>query len=154
MNAFAILLVLLMVAVSTAFQSFTRPRTVRGASLDMSTIVVFGGTGKTGAECVYQALEQGYKVVVLARSPEKMLYPEGSGGAANAGKVLANDNLKVEGRCDAAERRRCRLRRGGGRDHRHCGGPRRKDKGCRSHHANRWYYLRDQRYEEQRGQKN
>lgn len=95
MNAFAILLVLSMVAVSTAFQSFTRPRTVRSASLDMSTIVVFGGTGKTGAECVYQALEQGNKVVVLARSPEKMLYPEGSGGAANAGKVLANDNLKV-----------------------------------------------------------
>merc|ERR1711871_769411 len=63
--------------------------------LDMSTIVVFGGTGKTGAECVYQALEQGNKVVVLARSPDRMLYPEGSGGAANAGKLFTNDNLQV-----------------------------------------------------------
>jgi nucleoside-diphosphate-sugar epimerase len=61
----------------------------------MSTIVVFGGTGKTGAECVYQALEGGNKVVVLARSPEKMIYPEGSGGAANQGRLIKNGNLKV-----------------------------------------------------------
>jgi len=36
------------------------------------TIAVFGGTGETGKEVVYQALKQGEKVVVLARTPEKM----------------------------------------------------------------------------------
>ena len=42
----------------------------------MSTIAVFGGTGETGKEVVYQALKQGQKVVVLARSPEKMKWVE------------------------------------------------------------------------------
>lgn len=96
MNSLVLLIVLSVAVVSTAFQtSFGLRRSLRSSTLDMSTIVVFGGTGKTGAECVYQALEQGNKVVVLARSPEKMLYPEGSGGTANAGKVLTNDNLQV-----------------------------------------------------------
>ena len=30
-------------------------------------IVVFGGSGATGSETIYQALEQGYDVVTLAR---------------------------------------------------------------------------------------
>ena len=44
-------------------------------------IVVVGGTGGTGAECVVQALKRGAKVTVLARTPSKMVQPPGSGGA-------------------------------------------------------------------------
>lgn len=58
------------------------------------TIVVFGGTGFLGRECVYQALKASYKVLVLARDPAKMLIPEGSGGA-DAGKPFNDPNLKV-----------------------------------------------------------
>lgn len=61
----------------------------------MSTIAVFGGTGQTGRECVYQALNAGNKVVVLARDPAKMLIPTGSGGVSNEGRTLVNDNLQV-----------------------------------------------------------
>ncbi len=34
-------------------------------------IVVFGSTGKTGREVVYQALERGYTVTAYARNPKK-----------------------------------------------------------------------------------
>lgn len=64
-------------------------------SMHMSTIAVFGGTGKTGAEIVYQSLKEGQKVVVLARDPSKMLFPEGSGGPSNTGKVFTDPNLKI-----------------------------------------------------------
>ena len=47
-------------------------------SLNMKSIAVFGATGKTGKEAVYQALKKGYKVVALARDPSKLLYPRGS----------------------------------------------------------------------------
>lgn len=57
-------------------------------------IVVFGGSGKTGSEVIYQALEQGYEVTTLARTPSKVLIPAGSGGE-NAGKPFNNDNLTV-----------------------------------------------------------
>jgi len=68
---------------------------VSAFSMTMSTIAVFGGTGKTGSEIVYQALKDGQKVVVLARDPSKMIYPEGSGGPSNTGKLLSDPNLKV-----------------------------------------------------------
>lgn len=45
-----------------------------------NTIAVFGGTGATGREVVYQALNSGANVVVLARDPARMLIPVGSGG--------------------------------------------------------------------------
>ena len=35
-------------------------------------IAVFGGTGRTGVHVVNKALAEGYQVVVLARTPEKM----------------------------------------------------------------------------------
>eukprot|EP01041_Mallomonas_annulata_P010966 gene10966-22921_t len=60
----------------------------------MSTVVVFGGTGKTGSECVYQALRQGNKVVVLARDPSKMAIPMGSGGS-KGGQPFSDPNLSV-----------------------------------------------------------
>jgi len=62
--------------------------------LHMKTIVVFGGTGKTGSEVVYQSLKSGYKAVVLARDPSKMKIPKGSGGA-NGDNPFVNPNLTV-----------------------------------------------------------
>mmetsp|Transcript_32956 Transcript_32956/g.47629 ORF Transcript_32956/g.47629 Transcript_32956/m.47629 type:complete len:276 (+) Transcript_32956:17-844(+) len=67
---------------------------LRRMSLKMGTIAVFGGTGITGRECVYQALKGGNKVVVLARDPSKMLVPEGSGGPA-ANTLLKDPKLTV-----------------------------------------------------------
>lgn len=63
-----------------------------GLNLRMSTIAVFGGTGKTGRECVWQALKQGHNVVVLARDPNRMLTPLGSTGKEAA---LSDARLKV-----------------------------------------------------------
>lgn len=60
-------------------------------NLHMSkTIAVFGGTGATGRECVYQALKQGYSVVTLARDPTRMLIPDRAGGT-----TLNDPNLLV-----------------------------------------------------------
>ena len=68
--------------------------------LQMSkTIAVFGGTGATGRECVYQALNQGYNVVTLARDPSRMLNPDRIGGAAALGKLqVITGNV-----CDAGD---------------------------------------------------
>lgn len=41
-----------------------------------------------------QALKANHKVVVLARDPAKMLYPEGSGGVS-AGKLIDDNKLKI-----------------------------------------------------------
>lgn len=60
----------------------------------MATIAVFGGTGQTGRECVYQALKAGNKVVVLARNPAKMVVPAGSGGRF-ADEPLRDKNLLI-----------------------------------------------------------
>lgn len=72
----------------------TKHLSVRRKCLSMSTIAVFGGTGLTGRECVYQALNSGHKVLVLARDPTKMLIPKGTGGD-RADQPLVNDNLIV-----------------------------------------------------------
>eukprot|EP00227_Mantoniella_beaufortii_P011399 CAMPEP_0197596968 /NCGR_PEP_ID=MMETSP1326-20131121/26250_1 /TAXON_ID=1155430 /ORGANISM="Genus nov. species nov., Strain RCC2288" /LENGTH=293 /DNA_ID=CAMNT_0043163563 /DNA_START=121 /DNA_END=1002 /DNA_ORIENTATION=- len=59
-----------------------------------ANIVVFGGTGGTGSECVFQALKRGAKVTVLARTPSKMVYPPGSGGAKE-GQPFSDPNLTM-----------------------------------------------------------
>lgn len=61
---------------------------------DQSNIVVIGGTGGTGSECVVQALKRGAKVTVLARDPSKMRQPPGSGGASE-GQPVSHPNLTV-----------------------------------------------------------
>ena len=61
---------------------------------EKSNIVVFGGTGGTGSECVVQALRRGAKVTVLARDPSKMRQPPGTGGA-NEGAPVSDPNLTV-----------------------------------------------------------
>jgi len=65
---------------------------LRGTSL--CYITVFGGTGLTGREVVYQALQRGEEVRVLARDPAKLLTPLGSAGT-KGGEVLAHPNLSV-----------------------------------------------------------
>ena len=79
--------------------SFTRgtpvASSVRSESmLCMKTIAVFGASGLTAAECVYQALENGDNVVGLTRNPSKLVIPKGSGGA-KAGQSLESPNLTM-----------------------------------------------------------
>ena len=61
---------------------------------DKSNIVVIGGTGGTGSECVVQALKRGAKVTVLARDPSRMTMPPGSGGDKE-GEPVSDPNLTV-----------------------------------------------------------
>ena len=73
------------------------PRSVvvaKATPAEKSNIVVFGGTGGTGSECVVQALRRGAKVTVLARDPSKMRQPPGTGGA-NEGAPVSDPNLTV-----------------------------------------------------------
>lgn len=58
-------------------------------------IAVFGGTGLTGREAVWQALQMGEEVVVLARDPAKMLSPLGSCGKEAADKAIDDPKLTV-----------------------------------------------------------
>jgi nucleoside-diphosphate-sugar epimerase len=63
-------------------------------ALCMKTIAVFGASGLTAAECVYQALKDGDKVVGLTRNPSKLTIPKGSGGT-DADKPLSDPNLTL-----------------------------------------------------------
>eukprot|EP00560_Eucampia_antarctica_P004502 CAMPEP_0197831462 /NCGR_PEP_ID=MMETSP1437-20131217/10201_1 /TAXON_ID=49252 ORGANISM="Eucampia antarctica, Strain CCMP1452" /NCGR_SAMPLE_ID=MMETSP1437 /ASSEMBLY_ACC=CAM_ASM_001096 /LENGTH=239 /DNA_ID=CAMNT_0043434385 /DNA_START=187 /DNA_END=906 /DNA_ORIENTATION=- len=47
----------------------------------MKTIAVFGASGLTSQECIYQALKDGDSVVGLTRNPSNCVIPKGSGGA-------------------------------------------------------------------------
>jgi nucleoside-diphosphate-sugar epimerase len=64
------------------------------SALCMKTIAVFGASGKTGSEAVFQALNEGDTVIGLTRNPSKLEVPAGSGGDS-AGKALENPNLKM-----------------------------------------------------------
>eukprot|EP00593_Proboscia_inermis_P012138 CAMPEP_0171306956 /NCGR_PEP_ID=MMETSP0816-20121228/17008_1 /TAXON_ID=420281 /ORGANISM="Proboscia inermis, Strain CCAP1064/1" /LENGTH=283 /DNA_ID=CAMNT_0011788879 /DNA_START=100 /DNA_END=951 /DNA_ORIENTATION=+ len=66
------------------------------SSLHMKTIAVFGASGLTASECVYQAIKNGDKVVGLTRNPANLVVPKGSGGA-DEGKTLDDDNLTLIG---------------------------------------------------------
>lgn len=60
--------VLALVASSAkAFPTAFRSQSCRHTQLDMATIAVFGASGLTASECVYQALENGDTVVGLTR---------------------------------------------------------------------------------------
>uniref|UniRef100_A0A7S2UG26 NAD(P)-binding domain-containing protein n=1 Tax=Attheya septentrionalis TaxID=420275 RepID=A0A7S2UG26_9STRA len=70
-------------------------RTVSSSSaLCMKTIAVFGASGLTASECVYQALKEGDKVVGLTRTPSNLKIPQGSGGD-EAGNPLTDPNLTM-----------------------------------------------------------
>jgi nucleoside-diphosphate-sugar epimerase len=87
-------LLLLLGSVSGFTSPFIRGTSTTGASsirnqssLCMKTIAVFGASGLTASECVYQALENGDSVVGLTRNPSKLVIPTGSGGS-KAGESL------------------------------------------------------------------
>ncbi|EED89114.1 predicted protein [Thalassiosira pseudonana CCMP1335] len=61
-----------------------------------ATIAVFGASGLTASECVYQALKEGDKVVGLTRNPSNLVIPKGSGGS-DADKPLTDPNLTLIG---------------------------------------------------------
>ena len=72
----------------------SKPIVAKATPAEQSNVVVLGGTGGTGSECVVQALKRGAKVTVLARDPSKMTTPPGTGGAAE-GTPLSDPNLTV-----------------------------------------------------------
>mmetsp|Transcript_24366 Transcript_24366/g.37562 ORF Transcript_24366/g.37562 Transcript_24366/m.37562 type:complete len:281 (+) Transcript_24366:76-918(+) len=65
---------------------------VTSSALNMATIAVFGASGLTSSECVYQALQNGDTVIGLTRSPDKLVIPNGSGGAKK-GQPLKDEKL-------------------------------------------------------------
>lgn len=93
------LLLALVVSSTEAFQSPFLGRSVASgvsssSSLCMKTIAVFGASGLTASECVYQALENGDSVVGLTRNPANLVIPKGSGGS-KAEQPLTNPNLTM-----------------------------------------------------------
>jgi len=98
MMRFSLLLIVL--ASAQAFHSpflGAKAASVRSESaLCMKTIAVFGASGLTASECVYQALANGDSVVGLTRNPANLVVPKGSGGS-KAGEPLANPNLTMIG---------------------------------------------------------
>jgi len=57
---------------------------------------VFGASGLTASECIYQALKDGNNVIGLTRNPANLKIPEGSGGSG-AGNAFTDPNLTVIG---------------------------------------------------------
>ncbi len=64
------------------------------SSLNMKTIAVFGASGLTSSECVYQALKNGDSVIGLTRDVSKLEVPAGSGGD-KAGEPIVDDKLTM-----------------------------------------------------------
>lgn len=91
---------LLTLASSSAFSFTGNPVThsapASSSSLCMKTIAVFGASGLTSSECVYQALKNGDSVIGLTRNPSNLVIPAGSGGD-KAGQPLVDDNLTMIG---------------------------------------------------------
>ena len=83
---------------ATAFvaSQIRRPIASATATALDATIAVFGASGLTAQECVYQALRDGDKVVGLTRNPSKLVVPKGSGGK-DADKPLVDSNLILIG---------------------------------------------------------
>lgn len=80
--------------------AFVSPRTSTNNSPSSSqlqaTIAVFGASGLTSQECIYQALKDGDTVIGLTRNPSNVKVPKGSGGA-DADQPLVDPKLTVIG---------------------------------------------------------
>lgn len=75
-----------------------RPSTIPSTTTALdATIAVFGASGLTAQECIYQALRDGDTVVGLTRNPSKCVVPKGSGGKYADGPMtsLTNPNLTL-----------------------------------------------------------
>jgi nucleoside-diphosphate-sugar epimerase len=100
MKIHSVLALLTLAAPAAAFRSaFVRgssPLSVARSesSLHMKTIAVFGASGLTASECVFQALKEGDNVVGMTRNPSNLKIPKGSGGA-NADKPLTDPKLTL-----------------------------------------------------------
>ena len=84
---------------SSTVASFVAPRptTITSTTALDATIAVFGASGLTAQECIYQALRDGDTVVGLTRNPSKCVVPKGSGGKYADGPMtgLTNPNLTL-----------------------------------------------------------
>mmetsp|Transcript_10752 Transcript_10752/g.19855 ORF Transcript_10752/g.19855 Transcript_10752/m.19855 type:complete len:274 (-) Transcript_10752:819-1640(-) len=89
--------VLVAVTLLGSTNAFVSPqaRSTSSTALD-ATIAVFGASGLTAQECVYQGLKEGDKIVGLTRNPSNVVTPKGSGGA-DAEKPLSDPNLTMIG---------------------------------------------------------
>ena len=67
------------------------------SNLFMKTIAVFGASGLTSREVIYQALESGDRVVGLTRNPSNVKIPEGSGGESKSDLPIVNDDMTIVG---------------------------------------------------------
>ena len=106
----SLLLPAALLGTAAAFAPASRAATRASTSLD-ATIAVFGASGLTAQECVFQALKDGDKVVGLTRNPSNCKIPKGSGGA-DAEKPIDDPNLTliagdVTKAADVAKGERC-----------------------------------------------
>eukprot|EP00934_Nitzschia_sp_Nitz4_P005793 Nitzschia sp. Nitz4//scaffold4_size323378//7929//8627//NITZ4_000605-RA/size323378-processed-gene-0.153-mRNA-1//-1//CDS//3329553234//5783//frame0 len=61
-------------------------------SLKMNNIAVFGASGRTASEVIFQALRDGDSIVGLTRHPENLTIPKGGGGE-KAGQPISDPKL-------------------------------------------------------------
>lgn len=59
------------------------------------TIAIFGASGLTSSECIYQALQNGDQVIGLTRNPSSLVQPAGSAGSSAGMPFEPNPNLVV-----------------------------------------------------------
>ena len=85
----------LLVGSTSAFVS-PRNTAIPSTSQLQATIAVFGASGLTSQECIYQALKDGDTVIGLTRNPSNVKVPKGSGGA-DADQPLVDPKLTVIG---------------------------------------------------------
>lgn len=78
---------------SNIIQQSTKKKTTT-TTLCMKTIAVFGASGLTASECVYQALKSGDTVIGMTRNPDNLKIPKGSGGES-AETPLTDPNLTM-----------------------------------------------------------
>jgi len=81
---------------TTAFAPVQQQHRAASSTALDATIAVFGASGLTAQECIYQALKDGDSVVGLTRNPSNCKVPKGSGGA-DADKTLSDPNLNLIG---------------------------------------------------------
>ena len=97
MKIFSLLAAAAFLGTATAFVAPHQRTTITSTSTSLdATIAVFGASGLTAQECVFQALKDGDSVIGLTRNPSNVVVPKGSGGA-DADKPLTDPNLTVIG---------------------------------------------------------